>query len=279
MKRNWLYNSTVFITGATSGIGKELTKLFIEKYNCFVIVGARNENELIKFKNSFGEKSINFDYVLLDITKISDWENSLKLVEERGYQVDMLINNAGALPRFDKFCNYNFKEFDKNLQVNFMGAVYGCGIFIKHLVNSKNPAIINISSSAACAPMVGNSIYSASKAALKAYTEVMREELRGQVYVGLVCPGTTKTNVFRNQDQESINATNKVGMSPVKMAKKITARLKIKRKRMIVGWDSILMDGLYRLTPVTTLNMFNIPLKSLPAYKKVFEKVKDDGKR
>ena len=80
------------------------------------------------------------------------------------------------------------------------------------LMETETPAIINVASSAALMALGGTSMYSASKAAVKGLTEAMREELRGEAYIGLVCPGFTKTDIFRNQKKSSSKSQKAMDM-------------------------------------------------------------------
>ena len=66
--KNWLKDKSVIVTGASSGIGKDITKLLISKYNCFVIGVARNIDRLEDLKNSLGESANKFDYISADVS-------------------------------------------------------------------------------------------------------------------------------------------------------------------------------------------------------------------
>lgn len=85
-------------------------------------------------------------------------------------------------------------------KTNFLSAVYAINNLFPLIEKSDNPAIVNVSSASALATIVGTAGYSASKSALKSYTEVLAEELRGRVYVGLVMPGFARADIFRMQN-------------------------------------------------------------------------------
>src|SRR5699024_365412 len=118
---------------------------------------------------------------------------------ESGRRPDVLNNNAASLPKLGRFGHYSVEAIEKAMTINFYSAVYSMHALLPLLLESSSPAIINIDSSAALMSLAGTSVYSASKAALKALTESMREEMRGRCYIGIVCPGFTKTDIFRNQ--------------------------------------------------------------------------------
>jgi short-subunit dehydrogenase len=94
--------------------------------------------------------------------------------------------------------NYSKEEIDESINIDFYSAAYSSKIMLPLLLKSETPAIINVASSAALMALGGTSMYSASKAAVKGLTEAMREELRGEAYIGLVCPGFTVKLVVRN---------------------------------------------------------------------------------
>ena len=85
------------------------------------------------------------------------------------------------------------------MNINFYSCVYGVKTFLPVLLTQDDPGIINVDSSAALMTLAGTSMYSSSKAALKGFTEALRVEFRGKCYVSLVCPGFTKTDIFRDQ--------------------------------------------------------------------------------
>ena len=147
-----------------------------------------------------GTKTEKFSYCLFDVSSKENWKNYRLYLEEKGIKPDILINNAGILPEFKKAENIFVEEIEDTMNINFYGAVYSVKELLPLILKSSTPAVVNIDSSAALMPLAGTAAYSASKAALKAFTEAIREELRGRCYVGLICPGFTKTDIFRSQN-------------------------------------------------------------------------------
>ena len=198
-KKKWLSDKTIVISGASSGIGRGLAQYFIEKYNCKVIGIGRNEEKMKAFVSQLGDKSNKFTYRLFDVSNNENWIEFYKYLESENIVVDILINNAGVLPPFDKFDNQAVEILEKTMQINFYSYVYGYSTLLPTIKKSSTPAIVNICSSDALCPLVGTAIYSSSKSAVKAFTECVREENRGKIYISNVCPGFTKTDIFRNQ--------------------------------------------------------------------------------
>ena len=89
----------------------------------------------------------------------------------------------------------------------------------------------------------------------------MREELRGKMYVGLVCPGFVKTDIFRNQTHKQSKLVQKVSMKCDNACKKIVRAIKKNKTRHVVGIDAKFMDFCYRHFPKTSLRFFKWILK------------------
>lgn len=225
MKTYWFDYKTVIVSGASSGIGKGLVKKLINDHCCNVIGIARNETKMKALVEELGEKASRFSYYLFDVSVKENWENFAKQINENNIRPDMLINNAGILPRFDKFMHYSLEEIDSFMQINFYSCVYSMHAMLPIILKSQSAAIVNVASSAALCSLAGTSIYSASKAALKSMTDAVREEYRDQCYFGLICPGFTKTDIFHNQKQiknsTSEKALNMVSTSCEKMVDSI----------------------------------------------------------
>ena len=275
MSQNWLYNSTVIITGASGGMGKGIAKKLITDYNCKVIGIARNEEKMKKAVEELGDASGNFSYRLFDVSKEENWKNFAQYIADNHIQPDILINNAGILPKFDKFSDYTLDYIHFAMDINFFASVYSMHYLMPVILKSKKPAIINVSSSAALCSLAGTSVYTASKAALKGLTEAAREEYRGKCYIGLVCPGFTKTDIFSSQESQT-TAANKaldlVSSSCEAMVNKIVHGISVKKPIMIYGIDAILMYEGNKIAKVGTSMVSSKVMKisKLPLFEKVF---------
>ncbi|MBQ3137491.1 MAG: SDR family NAD(P)-dependent oxidoreductase [Clostridia bacterium] len=246
MNKCWYDNKTVILTGASSGIGKDIAERLIKDHGCKVIGIARNEERLLALKNSFGNKSDCFTYYIFDVSVKENWENFAETVKEENLKPDILINNAGILPKFDRFLNYTVDELDKAMHINFYSCLYSMNALMPVILQSDSAAVINIASSAALCSLAGTSVYSASKAALKSLTDAVREEYRKECYIGLVCPGFTKTNIFRNQGTPVGNKAQKamdfISTDCDRMCNLILKGMKNKRADMVFGADAHLMS-------------------------------------
>ena len=250
MNKCWFDYKTVILSGASSGIGKGIAERLIRDHGCKVIGIARNEERLLNFKKELGDKGDNFTYYTFDVSQEEKWYELADTLRKENIRPDMLINNAGILPKFDKFVNYTIDEIRKAMEINFYSCVYSIKALMPLITESEVASIVNVASSAALCSLAGTSVYSASKAALKGFTEAMREEHRDNCYVALVCPGFTKTNIFRNQAESSSKSQKAMDLISTdcdKMVDYIINGIWKKKEKMVLGMDAHFMDKGYKL--------------------------------
>ena len=262
----WFDYKTVVVSGASSGIGKGLVKRLINDHCCNVIGIARNENKMKALVEELGEKGDRFfTYRLFDVSVEENWKKFADELSEKGIIPDVIINNAGILPKFDKFLNYSMDDINRAMQINFYSCVYSMRAMVPIILNSPSAALVNVASSAALCALAGTSIYSASKSALKSMTDAVREEYRGRLYVGLVCPGFTKTDIFHNQ-KEVKNSTSEKALQMVstdcdKMVDMIIEGMWKKKSDMVFGSDAKMMDIGTKLMGVGIPMVANVVMK------------------
>ena len=273
--RNWLQNQYVILTGASSGIGKELCLLLIRKYGVNVIGVGRNEEKMQRLVQELGDDASHFSYQLFDVSRKENWTNFRSYLETQEISPVLLINNAGAFPSFDKCLNIETDVDERIMQNNFFSVVYACKTLAPILKNSgkRIPALVNIASSAALCTVSGTAAYSASKSAVKAFSETLQMEEQGRLYVGVVYPGTTATALFDGDENTKNSALDKVAMPAKKMAKKIAKRIYKRKKRSVVGWDAKLMCIVAKVAPVKGLALIRWIMKTSKS--KVFTNVFD----
>lgn len=267
MSTCWLQGKTVVVTGASGGMGAGIAATLIKKHGCTVIGIARNERKILNFINELGEENAKrFSYRLFDVSVRENWESFAKELEENNIAVDVLINNAGILPKFKRFDRYSYEEIEKAMNINFYSCIYSVKTMLPILQKSSTPAIINIDSSAALMTLAGTSVYSASKAALKSYTEALRLEFAGKIYVGMVCPGFTKTDIFSGQGDVGKGRGSKiiemVSTDCDKMVKMIMFGIERKMPMQVRGMDAHAMSICNRLLPVAGSKLYSTIMKA-----------------
>ena len=249
MSKYVLDNKKIILTGASSGIGKEIARILISKYNATVIGIARNEQKLLDVKEEFKD---NFIPYRLDVSNKEEFEGLFNYLTANKILIDGIINCAGVLPKFSAFGDSEIESYEYSFNTNFYSIVYSAKYLIPLLDKSKSPIMINVLSSSALCPFAGVSIYSASKAAGERFSECIALEDNG-VKVITCMPGFTKTNVMRSQnlnDKEQ-NIIDKISLPATTVAKKILNGAKKGKSRIIVGFDAHLMNFLFKFFPRT----------------------------
>lgn len=246
MKIN-LQNSCVLVTGASSGIGKELTKILVSKYNCLVIGVSRHEEGLIILKNEIEKeykKGNNFLYLTLDVGKSESWKRIYDFCKNK--KVKIIFNNAGIMPPFLKLTNILEEDLEKIFKTNFYSIFYCFKYFNKYFESLKEDCgIVNITSSSSEFLIPGQSVYSASKSAATKLSLITASEVKNKYFVGTYLPGFTNTNIFYSKnfsmpifDNKIQNVITKLGATANKVANKIV-KLTINKKRYkLMGKDS-----------------------------------------
>ncbi len=246
MKKKTLDNKTIIITGASSGIGYEIAKYIINKYNARVIGVARNFNKLLDAKKQLGDRYIP---ISLDVSRAEDFDKLNDYLTENNYALYGVINCAGVLPKFSLYSNTSHEEFFNVLKINFNSLVYSAEKLLPRL-RKTNGFMINVTSSSALCPFAGVSAYSTSKVAAERFSTILSYEEKN-VSITTVMPGFTKTNIMHNQSatKKELKLIDKISSSSEKVAKKIVKKSLRGRKRVIIGLDAHMMNLLYKHFP------------------------------
>ncbi|MBM4171474.1 MAG: SDR family oxidoreductase [Ignavibacteria bacterium] len=204
----------VWITGASSGIGKELTIEFANN-GILVIATSRRKNLIDSYKKEIGEKAKNIVSGKLDISDpmaVEEFYNSIS----KKYFIRTLINNAGATS-FKRAEEDSVIEIKNIIDVNLLGAIYSIKSVLPEMVKNKSGTIINILSVVTKKVFTNSSAYSASKHGLLAYSNSLREELRDKnIRIINFSPGATKTPIWPSDTLE--NNSHRM-ISPNELAK------------------------------------------------------------
>jgi NADP-dependent 3-hydroxy acid dehydrogenase YdfG len=167
-------DKVVIVTGASSGIGYA-TALALSKAGANVAIGARRTDRLSKLENEITKNGGKVFSQKLDVTKKSDCDSFVNAVIKKWGVVDILINNAGLMPlSFVK--NLKVDEWDQMIDVNIKGVLYCTASVIPHMLEKKSGHIVNISSVAGRIVFPSGSVYCATKHAVTAFSEGLRQE-------------------------------------------------------------------------------------------------------
>jgi len=194
----------VIITGASSGIGYA-TALSLAKEGAKLVVGARRTDRLEKLVKEIEENNGEILSQKFDVTKKSDCDDLVNTAIKKWGKVDVLVNNAGLMPlSFVK--NLKIDEWDQMIDVNIKGVLYCTAAVLPHMREVKSGHIINISSVAGRIVFPAGSVYCATKHAVTAFSEGLRQELspRNNIRVTTIEPGVVATELTNTITDESL---------------------------------------------------------------------------
>jgi len=242
------------ITGAGSGIGRALARQLSDA-GAHLALGDKDDAGL---KATFALLSSVTDVTSykIDVCDRNAYQVFVKQVITDHKHVDIVINNAGIV-RLHSITQSTYEDYEKTLNVNFWGVLYGCKEFLPYLKQRPRAWLANMSSGAGIIGLTNYSSYNASKFAVRGLTESLRNELRDtNITVSCIHPGGVRTNihksgVFSPDSEESYKKLGKLieGMSVEKAAKIILNGMAKGKKRILVGNDLKLADLIVRLMP------------------------------
>lgn len=188
--------NTALITGASSGIGYELAKVFAEKGHDLVLV-ARTKSKLDKLAKELKEThGIKVKVLAKDLSLENTPKEIFDALKKAKVNVEFLVNNAGLGISGD-FDEQDWESVDQMLKVNIFALTKLTHIFLPEMKARKTGKIVNIASIAAFQPGPNMAVYFATKSYVLSFSEAIAEELRGSgITVTAVCPGLTKTPFF-----------------------------------------------------------------------------------
>lgn len=177
------------------------------------------------------------------------------VISEHG-QVDGIVNVAGIIQPFVNFAELSHEQMERVFDVNYWGVSNMCEAFLPHLLARPEASLVNVSSMGALVPVPGQSVYGASKAAVKQLTEGLYAELRGTaVAVTTVIPGGVATNITGNSGVDIPGRTMSEADAPTSLttapdaARQIVEAIETGAHRVRIGRDARLLDRLSRLSP------------------------------
>jgi len=237
------------VTGASSGIGYELAKLFAKDGKNVVIV-ARSQDKLEDLKNEIEKKYRTHVRVLVkDLSASNSAEEIYSELEKDSVNVDVLVNNAG-FSVWGEFSKTDWQKEAEMIQVNINSLTYLTKLFIKKMLGDGSMWILNVASGCGFVSTPLESVYCASKSYVIHFSEALAYELKGsRVTVTCLCPGFTESLFYKRANMEQSKAWNMKKMDATTVAEVGYAALKEGKVIAIPGVRNRLMPFLLRLLP------------------------------
>ena len=293
-------NKVAVITGAGSGMGRYLA-ILLAKDGADVCICDVNEETLSETLAMLRKFNVSVSSHILDVSDKEAIEALPQKVIDQHGKVDLVFNNAGVT------AGAHFKDMDENnwdwvMGINFNGVVNSTRAFIPHMINNSEAAIVNTSSIFGMVAVPGQTVYHATKFAVRGFTESLALEMKQtnpNLQIHCVHPGHIGTNIAAtarmsdedfndNETRPSIFSKNapktqqemgelfrEGGMHPSKAAKIILNGVKKNKSRIFIGLDARLLDLSQRLFPKHYHKtwLFFIPLLTMFRNKKPLKSI------
>src|SRR3984893_6670394 len=257
----FLPNGVAVVTGAGSGIGRALARQLAGASSALALADI-DEAGLQQTAASLSERGVQLSTHLVDVSDESAMQALAQEVAARHGRVTLLINNAGVALH-GRFEEISLDDLRWLLGINFWGVVHGVKYFLPVLKQQPRAQIVNLSSVFGIIAPAGQSAYSASKFAVRGFTEAVRHELEGtSVFVSCVHPGGIRTPIARrarlgphasesNREAAIAFFEQVTPTSPEAAAARILKGVERREPRILVGPDARKIDIVQRLRPAT----------------------------
>jgi NADP-dependent 3-hydroxy acid dehydrogenase YdfG len=195
-----IQDKIVVITGASSGIGEATARLLAAR-GAHVVLGARRTERLQRLCAEIEEAGGSAEYHALDVTDLQSVQALVEHTVARHGRLDVMLNNAGVMP-LSKLEALKVQEWNQMIDVNIRGVLHGIAAALPIMQQQRSGQFINIASIGAYAVSPTAAVYCATKYAVRAISEGLRQEVGGDIRVTLVSPGVTESELAESISDE-----------------------------------------------------------------------------
>lgn len=195
-----IQDKVIVITGASSGIGEATARLLAER-GAKVVLGARRTERLAVIAEEINGAGGHAQFRALDVTDPQDVQRFVDFAVEHYGRVDVLVNNAGVMP-LSRLDALKVDEWNHMIDVNIRGVLHGIAASLPLMQRQRAGQIINIASIGAYAVSPTAAVYCATKYAVRAISEGLRQEVGGDIRVTVIAPGVTESELAESISDE-----------------------------------------------------------------------------
>jgi len=189
---NYFYNKTIWITGASSGIGEALA-IELSKLDANLILTARRKEELERVKKACGNKNVTI--FPCDLEQINEIDDLSRKVQSEFPEIDILINNAGV-SAWSSVVETDYDVYERVMKLNYLSIVKLTKSILPNMIKRKSGQIVTNTSLLGILAIKNRSVYAASKHAMHGFMNVLRAEMyEHNIKVNTVAPGLVDTEV------------------------------------------------------------------------------------
>lgn len=213
----------ILLTGASSGIGEE-TARYLALRGHYLIIGARRREKLRILCDELQAQGASVDALLLDVTQPQSLQKMVEFALEKYGRVDVLVNNAGVMP-LSPLSALKVEEWNQTIDVNIKGVLHGIAAVLPVMQAQKYGQIINIASIGAHAVSPTAAVYCASKYAVRAISDGLRQET-DTIRVTVISPGVVESELADHISDDSARAAmndfRRIALPPQAIAQAIS---------------------------------------------------------
>ncbi|SEN88601.1 NADP-dependent 3-hydroxy acid dehydrogenase YdfG [Loktanella fryxellensis] len=214
----------VVITGASSGMGEAAAR-HLAALGASVVLGARRGDRLQELADDIAQAGGKATAVATDVTDQAQIKALVDTAVATYGRIDVLINNAGIMP-LSPLERLRVDEWDRMIDVNLKGVLYGIAAALPHMTAQKSGHIINLASVAGHTLFEGSAVYSATKFGVRAISEGLRQELKAyNIRSTVVSPGAVKTELLDHISEKDMQKANQDYVGEVGVPAETFARL------------------------------------------------------
>ena len=202
---NRIQGKVVVITGASSGLG-EATARHLSAQGAIVVLGARRDARLRALVDDLKAQGGQALAVKTDVTRYEDVKHLVDSAVEAYQRLDVMINNAGLMPH-SPLERLKIEDWNRTIDVNIKGVLYGIAAALPYMKAQKSGHIINVSSVAGHKVRAGGVVYAATKHAVRALTEGLRQEVKPyNIRTTVISPGAVDTELPDSITEPDVSA-------------------------------------------------------------------------
>lgn len=219
-----LNEKVVVITGASSGIGETTARLLASK-GTNIVIGARRLERLEALASDIRAEGNSVIVQQLDVTDLRQMQEIIEVAQSRFGRIDAIVNNAGVMP-LSPLEALKIEEWNRMIDVNIRGVLHGIAAGLPVMKKQGFGHFINIASTGAYEVVPTGAVYCATKFAVRAITDGLRQEITGQdIRVTLVSPGVTESeladSITDNEARELMKEYRRIALPASAIARAI----------------------------------------------------------
>lgn len=240
---------TALITGASSGIGLELARIFAKEGHDTILV-ARSGDKLRELESELQRYGGQARSITADLSRMEEADKVYRQLKEEGIAIEFLVDNAG-FGDYGPFFQTDWNKEAMMIDLNVKSLTYMAKLFLKDMLPRRRGRIMNVASTAAFQPGPNMAVYFATKAFVLSFSEAISSELKGSgITVTALCPGLTDTGFIKTANMEGSRVVKIQKMPTSAEVARYGYEAMMKGKVVAVhGWLNKLMAASVQLAP------------------------------